>query len=205
MKKEDITNIKFRDKKQGKSNFTLEITSSDNGNTFFKRENLYQNTFFKGFLKNLFLRPSCYKCPVRSFKSQSDITIGDYWGIQKFLPEFDDDKGVSLVMVNTVKGKEIYEMLTRNDHETDYFQAINGNFCIENSVPLHVKRALFFKRWHNESIISLINKLTAPSLWQRIRKNIVNLLSSLGLLDSIKLFFKKIIKNRSHDLLVDRR
>ena len=191
MNKENITKISFRDKEHGKSNFTLETASSDTGNTVFLRENIYKNTFIKGFLIDLFLRPSCYKCPVRSFRSQSDITIGDYWGIQKFLPEFDDDKGVSLVMVNTEKGKEIYEILNKDDRKTEYFQAIIGNPNIENSVLLPVKRAIFFKRWHDESIISLINRLTAPSLYSRIRKKIVNLLSRLGLLDSVKLLLRK--------------
>ena len=179
MNKEDITNINFRDKKKGKSDFTLETASADTGSTVFLRENLNQNTFFKGFLKNLFLRPSCYKCPVRSFKSQSDITIGDYWGIQNFIPEFDDDKGVSLVTINTEKGREIYKTLNKDDRETGYFQAIAGNPNIENSVPLPAKRSIFFTKLNNESVISLINGLTALSLWWRIRKKISILLSRL--------------------------
>jgi len=191
MNKEDITNINFRDKKHGKSDFTLESTQSDTGTAVFLRENLYQNTFFKGFLRNLFLRPSCYKCPVRSFKSKSDITIGDYWGIQNILPEFDDDKGVSLVMINTEKGKEIYSMLNRDDRETKYSQAVPGNPYIENSVMLPAKRSIFFKEWHNGHIIPLIDKLTAPTFWSRTRKKIVNLLTRLGLLDSIKVILRK--------------
>jgi len=191
MNKKDITNIKFRDKKHGKNDFTLETIQSDTGNSVFLIENQYKNTFYKGFLKNLYLRPSCYKCPVRSLKSKSDITIGDYWGVENIFPEFDDDKGVSLVMVNTEKGKEIYEMLNKDDRKTEYSQAIIGNSNIENSVPLPSKRAVFFERWNNESIISLINKLTAPSLRSRIRIKIVNMLFHLGLLDKIKYFVSK--------------
>ena len=38
-----------------------------------------------------------------------DITIADYWGIEKAAPEFDDNKGVSLVLVNNDKGAKIFE------------------------------------------------------------------------------------------------
>ena len=47
------------------------------------------------------LRPICYECPFKSCRSQSDITIADYWGINKLHPEMDDDKGTSMVFVNT--------------------------------------------------------------------------------------------------------
>lgn len=56
----------------------------------------------KGFLSNLYLRPSCYRCSVKCGKICSDITIGDFWGVQNFFPNFDDDKGVSAVIVNSI-------------------------------------------------------------------------------------------------------
>lgn len=64
--------------------------------------------------KNLFyghniLRPSCYECPYKSIYHPGDITIADYWGIENAAPEFDDNKGVSLVLVNTEKGAEYFE------------------------------------------------------------------------------------------------
>ena len=59
----------------------------------------------KGFLSNLYLRPSCHDCKCKDGKHHSDISLGDFWGIDKFNPSFDDDKGVSLVLVNTEKGE----------------------------------------------------------------------------------------------------
>lgn len=66
----------------------------------------------KGFLANLYLRPSCYKCKAKNGASDSDITIADYWGIQRFHPDFDDDKGVSAVFIHTCKGKDIFNELS---------------------------------------------------------------------------------------------
>lgn len=67
-----------------------------------------ENAFMKAFLSDTILRPSCYQCPCKSGKSTSDITIADYWNIQQVLPEFDDDKGISLVLTNTSKGENIF-------------------------------------------------------------------------------------------------
>jgi len=64
--------------------------------------------------KNLFyghtiLRPSCYECPYKAVMHPGDITIADYWGIEKAAPEFDDNKGVSLVLLNNEAGKRVFE------------------------------------------------------------------------------------------------
>ena len=71
--------------------------------------------------KNLFyghnvLRPSCYECPYKSVHHPGDITIADYWGIDNASPGFNDNKGVSLVLVNTEKGQEYFEK-AKNDVE----------------------------------------------------------------------------------------
>lgn len=55
------------------------------------------------------LRPSCYECPFKSTMHPGDITIADYWGIDNAAPGFNDNKGVSLVLVNSGKGNEYFE------------------------------------------------------------------------------------------------
>ena len=59
------------------------------------------------------LRPSCYECPYKSVIHPGDITIADYWGIEKAAPEFDDNKGVSLVLVNNEAGEKIFEKVKK--------------------------------------------------------------------------------------------
>ena len=89
----------------------------------------------KGFLKNLYLRPSCYACAARSGKSGSDISIADFWGVQNYYPEFDDDRGVGLVLVNTEKGRRAYEQINADSMESTYEQGLIQNPCLEHSVP----------------------------------------------------------------------
>lgn len=71
---------------------------------------VWTNLFYGGNI----LRPSCYECPYKSIYHPGDITIADYWGIEKIAPELDDNNGVSLVLINTEKGQEYFEKIKKN-------------------------------------------------------------------------------------------
>ena len=73
------------------------------------------DTFVPGFLKNYYLRESCYSCEYATDKRQGDITLGDYWGYQESAPDFieDDDKGISLVIINSEKGKDAFKNIRK--------------------------------------------------------------------------------------------
>jgi len=179
-KLQDISNIEFRNKKYGwgRGIYHFVITFSDK-KTFSSVTGT--NSYLMGFSRDLYLRHSCHNCLVKSFKSGSDITIADYWGIGNILPEFDDKKGVSLVMVNSEQGKEVYEILNKNDQETTYLQALAHNPMIEKSAGLHKKRVLFFKNLHNETVISLIDRLILDSCHLKMKRMISVLLWKSGL------------------------
>jgi hypothetical protein len=186
-----INNINFREKSRGWKKSGATIHSFKYGITE------HGDIFVQGFLKNIYLRPACYECKVKSLKSGSDITLGDYWGIQDILPDFDDDKGVSLVMVNTLKGKCLYEMLKKVEtRETSYSDALAGNPSLEKSAVLpSSKRGIFFAKWRNKSTITLIIRLTNVSLCQYIRNKTAALVSlplrQMSLLTAVKSLVKK--------------
>lgn len=56
-------------------------------------------------------RPSCYSCPFCELHRPSDLTIADYWGMEKYLPQFTDGRGVSLILTNTPKGERLFEQM----------------------------------------------------------------------------------------------
>ena len=107
----NVIKYNFRNKEDGwkKYNTTVEF---EDGNIF--KEKYDQNIYMKGFLRNLYLRKSCYKCSAKGFTSGSDITLGDFWEIQEELPEFDDDKGCSIVFVNTKHGENLFNSIQEN-------------------------------------------------------------------------------------------
>lgn len=109
---ESIQEIRFRDKSNGWKNFSFVISlSSDAKSNNYKpislSVNAWEHPFMKGFLYNLFLRASCYHCPVKNFSSNSDLTMADGWGIENYLPEWDDDKGASLIICHSAKASDI--------------------------------------------------------------------------------------------------
>ena len=67
------------------------------------------NHFMKAFLHDYILRPSCYSCQFKYNNIPCDILIGDFWCIQKVIKSFDDDMGISEVIINTEKGKTLFD------------------------------------------------------------------------------------------------
>lgn len=98
------TEIKFKNKKWGWHNFSLRI-NFENGEEYCQDKS--HDPFFVGYCTDhMFTRPSCYECPFRDYPHVSDFTLADFWGIENLDKTMDQDKGTSLIMVNTDKGME---------------------------------------------------------------------------------------------------
>ena len=172
-----ITDISFRDKSFGWKKYCIRIryVSSEVHQDLFPASRsegeflqpFTENAFMKGFLRNIYLRPSCYDCAARLGKSGSDITIADFWGVQNFYPEFDDDKGVGLILINSKKGELVYGGVHAQNVLATYEQGLANNPCIEQSVVQPQQRNLFVF----DSSLNLTEQLTP--LLQSMRPNIV--------------------------------
>lgn len=179
-----ITGVFFRDKATGwkKYGFKIYATSvikedkntdlkSVNANDFvLLHETLDKNTFMQGFLKDLYLRPSCYACPAKAGKSESDITIADFWGIANYYPDLDDDKGCGLILINTEKGRLLYDSLKKQEIKVEYSQALAGNPAIEYSAIEPKQRKEFWNRYKIEGISCILSICTTmqPSIIARL-------------------------------------
>lgn len=69
----------------------------------------YRDGYTQLFYTNLPLRRSCGECPFSTIKRCGDFTVGDFWGVQDVLPEFDDNKGVSLLFFNNDRALERFD------------------------------------------------------------------------------------------------
>lgn len=92
-----------------RKNISYCISICENGKIVYQRP-LYKDIFYKGFFNGLIFRPSCYNCLYAKPERNSDITLGDFWGLKSKLIS-DIEKGVSLVLINTDKGKSIFDKL----------------------------------------------------------------------------------------------
>lgn len=102
--KSNIKHVTCRNKR--KYGWESHVTSLE----FANKKIVNSRVFPKIFYGHNVLRPSCYRCPYKSVIHPGDITIADYWGIDKVLPGFKDDKGVSLVLINNLTGLSFFEM-----------------------------------------------------------------------------------------------
>lgn len=178
-----VKDISFRDKEYGwkKFSFALTLSAINRSGEKFSFDShipLHENLFMRGFLANLYLRPSCYECPLKCGKSQSDLTLGDFWKLASVMPELDDDKGMTALLVNSVKGNKLLEGTNIETWPTDYESVLLGNPALEKSVRVPENRIRFFKK-ANISFEKRINKYARPTLKQRITGKIKNIITAI--------------------------
>lgn len=173
-KKSDIIDISFRDKRISWESYGLAIKKSNNNVHELLFEPYTKNVYMQGFLKDLYLRPSCYDCPAKCGKSYSDITIGDYWGIGSIHPEIYDNLGISLLLVYTPLGHSIIKKIKVRLHPSYYESAIAANPSIVHSAK-HTKWVnIFWEKYPLEGIsaIPYIVEKIRPGIRERIFKAI---------------------------------
>lgn len=108
----------------------------------------YKDMYIKGFIDGMMYRPSCYRCIFACSQRISDITIGDFWGLQNMerLPKQAED-GISVLLPSTDKGLDLISAVTSRLFldERKVSEAINGNDQLRNPV-IQGRRALMFDR-----------------------------------------------------------
>lgn len=102
--------------------------------------------YLYGFYHNIFLRPSCYNCKFATPERPGDITLGDYWGIEKINNNLNSKNGVSLVRFNTEKGKEFIDTLEQSGQLsiTSYEFACDENYQLRKPAKAHRNKDKFF-------------------------------------------------------------
>jgi acetyltransferase-like isoleucine patch superfamily enzyme/coenzyme F420-reducing hydrogenase beta subunit len=139
------TKIKFKAKQWGWHNFSLRVNFA-NGKEYCKDR--WHDLFFIGYLqKGNFSRPSCYDCKFKGFPRNADITLADFWGIENVAPNMDQDKGTSLVMINSDKGSAFFDSLGDSVIAEQFTmeQAETGNPAMNRSLkPVGNDRQAFF-------------------------------------------------------------
>ena len=130
-----------------------------NGKIYFSK--LTEDKFMQCFLSDLCLRPSCYKCKFSTLPRCADISLGDFWGIEKKYSEFDDNKGTSLILLNNEKGTELFNKIKKNLFYMENINlkfAIKNNPCINSHVKKNKKRKKFFSNLYEKNLTELLNE-----------------------------------------------
>lgn len=103
-KKQKIIAVNFRDKSE------LGWSAHKESYTFTTGKKIYKDMYTYLFYEHIMFRHSCGKCPYADIYRESDITLADFWGWENTDTTLNsDDKGISLILLNTEKGNTLFE------------------------------------------------------------------------------------------------
>lgn len=157
----------FRNKDAGWGNYSLAYKFENGIETLIPHA---QDEFMRLFLQRICQNESCADCRYRKLPRIADITLGDFWGISNYHREMDDNKGTSVVLLNTTHGVDLFNFVADQVKycESSVEKAIAGNPCIVRSSIQHPKRAEFFAELDSYPLAKLISKYCPyPPLWKR--------------------------------------
>lgn len=134
-----------------------------------KQKAINSQVFTKLFYGHCILRPCCYECPYKSILHPGDITIADYWGIDKAAPGFNDDRGVSLVLVNNEKGFELFDKVNNvlNYQETKIEDSLQPPLVKPFEKPEN--REKFWDELYTSSFDEFVRKYGGNKLKSKIK------------------------------------
>jgi len=144
----------FRDKKQGWRGYTV-LAKFENVKL---KNNPWLRSFNYLFSQNYINRPACSQCKYATFNRVSDITIGDYWGVEKYHPSFEDNLGVSLVIANTEKGNKIYSIISKKFEQIKIKKEEAAQNSLKRACKKNKNRDNFWREYLNNSYESAIKK-----------------------------------------------
>ena len=134
------------------------------------------------FYQHIMFRPSCHNCPFANVRRPGDLTLADFWGIEKNDASFDDNRGVSLVLVSTKKGKELFDK-AKND--LNFFECKIEN-CIQPTLvkPSDVspRRDAFWKDYLEMDFELFLKKYTEPlTMLLKMKRTLKKVMYRLGI------------------------
>ncbi len=188
-KSKKIKNFYFRDKRLGWHGANISAVYQDDSE---ESNTLLLRSFTHLYFSNLISRPSCENCSYANFDRCSDITIADFWGIELTRPDFDDNKGVSLILINSEKGKKVFSEIKEN---FDYFESDVEN-CVQEQLQgpqsASPKRQKFWKDYSSKDFMYLLKHYGRCGFNGKFR------VFARKVLKKIKVYklFKTIIKKR---------
>ena len=175
-----VTGVNFRDKSTGwkKFSFVLNFSkASAEGEQNIVLSSVYtDNAYMNAFLSDLSLRPSCYVCPAKAGKSGADITIGDFWGIENAMRKVDDDKGVSLLIINSARDCQFSD-LGCDVISVDLEAGIGSNLSYRYSVALPVNRHYFLNYLSSKGFNIALKNTLSHEICHRIARRVYRLIN----------------------------
>ena len=163
-----LSDLNFKNKKTGWSKSVGTICRGGEEIPIRKYRRIYTDRYT--------IRPSCHVCPYTRIDRDTDITIGDFWHMEKSMPDFVDEMGTSLVLIHTERGKELFNEIKekleyRESNTTDCWQ-LNLQ---EPTKPSQIRHK-FWRDYHKHGIDFVMEHYGSVTLMRRIERKIKKIL-----------------------------
>ena len=172
-----VVYCKAKSKEFGWRNLTQKVILANGKHVYETKD---QSNYTKGYLQTgVYCRPSCYDCKFKGYPRISDITLADFWGIEKVDNSMEKNLGTSLVMVNSKKGEAYFEKVKKRINYVEVpFKSIEGGNPSLNK-PLSsakVDRKQFFEDLDKMSFLQIAQKYILKDNKKGIKSKIKGML-----------------------------
>jgi hypothetical protein len=159
-----LISLNFREKSKGWKRLYIDARF-DNGKRHYRFSGF--DEYLGLFLQNRSQRPACFECRFNNNNRPGDISLGDFWGIGRTYPDWDDDKGISLALTNNDKGSSyLKSVLNSTDYkELDIALAERGNKVLCAHLKGKENRYKFYQDYVNKGYKYTITKHFKEPNW----------------------------------------
>ena len=161
----ELKEVRFKDKSRGWTNLGTRIFFQ-NGKEYYR--NRFNDPWVNGFVAgNLYMRPACFQCAFKKIPRVSDMSIGDFWGLN--FTEEESMQGVSLVLSNNEKGDWLLEVSRARMfvEQRTLEEALEGNPAILHSAVYSEKRRQFFSLLRTTTFSEAVWRTMGGAAWKR--------------------------------------
>lgn len=147
--------------------------------------------FYRLFFDHYILRPCCHECPFTNFSRPSDITIADFWGIEKANSGFADSLGVSLLLVNSEKGASVFNYIKEDNdiYQSNIQECLQPN--LQQPTAINPQREQFWNVYYEQGFLAAM-KMYGQDSWKiKAKKNFAVFLRKIHVLDIVKRIMRK--------------
>lgn len=158
-----LGSINFRDKSHGWNRYSVMKIHGDG--TSSGAQVYTEDPFMQAYLSDIGLGEACYNCPHASGPRVSDMTLADFWGARYLHPEWDDARGISLVLANSSRGEallnECREGLFLHREDWNAVKHTNRGIWRHPHFPSRLARGQFLRDLRQEPFREVLARHTA--------------------------------------------
>ncbi|MDE5876023.1 MAG: Coenzyme F420 hydrogenase/dehydrogenase, beta subunit C-terminal domain [Muribaculaceae bacterium] len=180
----DIKDFNMRFKRPSWENSSYKIDTNSvsitgENKTKFSKINRLVLSYRDLFFSHLSTRISCQNCKYRGFNRAGDISIGDFWGINSICPEMNDGKGTSIILINSEKGKDIWNLIDTEKRSVESTSVIRNKCIPLKNLSINKNYNQFWKDYVKYGYLYVAKKYTIYGNRLFFRHKIGNILRKI--------------------------